>query len=141
MYTSDAVKRFVALCRAFTRLSNARESVSGVPVYTSHAGISARQRAPESVAPDATKFNSAELSRFTPAIQSIMYRCHELSLQRIKLAITSVSWPLGNQLVASGSQRARDHGQTAGVTPRVKLSFSILSPFSIHLIDFIPIDS
>ena len=50
VYTSDGVKRFVALCRAFTRLSNARESVGGVPVYTSHVGISARQRAPESVA-------------------------------------------------------------------------------------------
>ena len=35
---------------ALSRLSNARESVSGVPVYTSHAGISARQCAPESVA-------------------------------------------------------------------------------------------
>ena len=43
-------RRRQALCRAFTRLSNARESVSGVPVYTSHADISARQRAPESVA-------------------------------------------------------------------------------------------
>ena len=43
-------RRRQALCRASTRLSNAYESVSGVPVYTSHAGISARQRAPESVA-------------------------------------------------------------------------------------------
>ena len=43
-------RRRQALCRAFTSLSNARESVSGVPVYTSHAGISARQRAPESAA-------------------------------------------------------------------------------------------
>ena len=50
VYTSNGVKRFVALCRALSRLSNARESVSGVPVYTSHAGISARQRAPESAA-------------------------------------------------------------------------------------------
>ena len=134
-------RRRQALCRAFTRLSNARESVSGVPDYTSHAGISARQRAPESAstharkrgaAPYATKFNSAELSRFTPAIQPIMYRCRELSLQRIELAITSVSSLLGNQFVASGSQRGRDHGQRAVVTPRVKLSFSFLSPFSIY---------
>ena len=35
-------------------------------------------------AQDATKFNSVELSRFTLAIQPIMYRCHELSLQRIE---------------------------------------------------------
>ena len=136
-------RRRQALCRAFTRLSNARESVSGVPVYTSHArhqraSTRARKRG---AAQDATKFNSAELSRFTPAIQPIMYRCHELSLQRIELAITSVSSLLGNQLVASESQRARDHGQRAVVNPRVKLSFSFLSPFSIHYIDFIPIDS
>ena len=44
---------------------------------------------------------------------------------------------MGNQLVTSGSQRGRDQGQRAVVTPRVKLSFSFLSPFSIHLIDFI----
>ena len=125
-------RRRQALCRALSRLSNARESVSGVPVYTSHAGISAHQRAPESAAPYATKFNSAELSRFTPAIQPIMYRCQELSLQQIELAITSVSSLLGNQLVAPESQRARDHGQRAVATLRVKLSFSFLSPFSIH---------
>ena len=135
-------RRRQALCRALTRLSNARESVSGVPVYTSHAGISASTRARKrGAAQDATKFNSAELSRFTPAIQPIMYRCQELSLQRIELAITSVSSLLGNQLVASGSQRACGHGQRTVATPRVKLSFSFLSPFSIHWIDFILIDS
>ena len=69
----------------------------------------------------------------TPAIQPVMYRCHELSLQRIELAITSVSSLLGNQLVAPESQRARDHGQRAVVTSRVELSFSFLYPFSIHL--------
>ena len=138
-------RRRQELCRAFPRLSNAHESVSGVPVYTSHAGISARQRVRKrGAAQDATKFNIAELSRFTPANQPIMYWCHELSLQRLELAITSVSSLLGNQLVASGSQRGRDHGQRAVVTPRVKLCFSFLSPFSIHLIYFIkksPIDS
>ena len=57
-------------------------------------------------------------------------RCHELSVQRIELAITSVSSPLANQLVASESQQARDYGQRAVVTPRVKLTFSFLSRFS-----------
>ena len=46
---------------------------------------------------------------------------------------------LANQLVASESQRARDHGQSAVVTPRVNLSFSFMSRFSRHLTDFIPI--
>ena len=55
--------------------------------------------------------------------------------------ITSVSSLLANQLVASKSQRARDHGQSTVVTPRGNLSFSFLSHFSRHLIDFIPIDS
>ena len=67
------------------------------------------------------------------------YRCHKLSLQRIELAITSVSSLLANQLTAPESQRARDHGQSAVVTPQVKRSFAFLSRFSRHLIDFIPI--
>ena len=137
-------RRRQALCRAFTRLSNARESVSGVPVYTSHVGIRARQRAPESVArrqmqQSSTVLNFRASRQRTPAILPIMYRCHELSLQRIELALTSVSSMLGNRLVASESQRASDHGQRAVATPRVKLSF--LSPFSIYLINFIHIDS
>ena len=93
-------------------------------------------------AQDATKFN--RLSRFTPANSSNSAnhtRCHELSLQRIELAIRSVSSLLGNQLVASESQRACDHGQRTVVTLPVKLSDSFLSPFSRHSIDFIPIDS
>ena len=94
------------------------------------ARVNARQKARRGAALDATKFNSAELSRFTSAIQPIMYRCQELSLQRIELVITSVSSLLGNQLVATWSQRACDHGQRAVATPRVKLSFSFLSPFS-----------
>ena len=138
VYTSDAVKRFVALCRSFTRLSNARESISGVYFPHRHQRASTRARK-RGATQDVTKFNSAELSRFTPAIQPLMYRCHELSLQRIELAIMSVSSLLGNQLVASGSQRTRDHGQRAVVTPQVKLSFSFPSPFSIHLIYFRPI--
>ena len=44
-------------------------------------------------------------------------------------------------LNASGSQRARDHGQSAVVTPRANLGFLFLSRFSRHLIDFIPVDS
>ena len=146
VYTSDGVKRFVALCRAFTRLSNARESVNGVPVYTSHGAVSARQRASESVArrqmqQSSTVLNFRASRQRTPAILPIMYRCHELSLQRIELALTSVSLILGNQLVASESQRASDHGQRAVVTPRVKLSLSFLSPFSRYLINFIHKDS
>ena len=97
------------------------------------------QRAPESVArrkmlQSPTVLNFRALRQRTPAIQPIMYQCHELSLQRIELAITSVSSLLRNQLVASESQRARGHGQTAVVTTRVKLSFSFLSPFSIYSI-------
>ena len=132
--------------RAFTRLSNARESVNGVPVYTSHGAVSARQRASESVArrqmqQSSTVLNFRASRQRTPAILPIMYRCHELSLQRIELALTSVSSILGNQLVASESQRASDHGQRAVVTPRVKLSLSFLSPFSRYLINFIHKDS
>ena len=40
---------------------------------------------------------------------------------------TSVSSLQANQLVASESQRARDHGQSASLTPPVNLSFSFLS--------------
>ena len=51
----------------------------------------------------------------------------------IELAITSVSSLLPNQLVESELQRARDHGQRAVMTPRVTLSFSFLSRFSVGL--------
>ena len=51
--------------------------------------ISARQRAWESVA--RRKMLLSRFSPRTPAIQPIMYRCHELSLQRIDHAITSES--------------------------------------------------
>ena len=127
VYTSDGVKRFVALSRA----SRMRVKALAAYLFILPTPSSARARK-RGAAPYATKFNSAELSRFTPSIQPIMYRCQELSLQRIELAITSVSSLLGNQLVASGSQRACDHGQRAVATLRVKLSFSFLSPFSIH---------
>ena len=68
----------------------------GVSVYTFHAGISARQRARESVArremlQSSTMLNFHALRQRTQAIQPIIYRCHELSLQRIDLAITSES--------------------------------------------------
>ena len=46
VYTSDAVKRCVALSRA----SQMRVKALAAYLFTSHAGISARQRAPESVA-------------------------------------------------------------------------------------------
>ena len=96
-------RRRQALWHAFIRLSNAYESVSGVSVYTFHARhqrASTRERK-RSSAQDATKFNSVEFSRFTPrtpAIQPTMYRCHELSLQRIELAITSVNSLVTKQL-------------------------------------------
>ena len=102
-----------------------------------HQRASTRVRK-RSSAQDAAKFNSVELSRFTPrtpAIQPIMYRCHEFSLQRIELAITSVSSLVTNQFVASDSQRARNHSQSSVVTPRVNMSFSFISRFSRHLID------
>ena len=59
---------------------------------TPGASTRARKR---SSAQDATKFNGA--------IQPIIYRCHEFSLQRIDLAITSGSshWPI------SSSHRSR----------------------------------
>ena len=101
-----------------------------------HQRTSTRVRK-RSSAQDATKFNSVELSRFTPrtpAIQPIMYRCHAFRLQRIELAITLVSSLVINQLVPSDSQRPRDHGQSSVVTPRVNLSFSFMSRFSRHLI-------
>ena len=104
-------RRHQALCRA----SQMRMKALAAYLFILPTPASARVRK-RGAAQDATKFNSAELSRFTPAIQPIMYRCHKLSLQWIELAITSVSSLLGNQLIASGSQRARDHGQRAVVT-------------------------
>ena len=69
--------------------------------------------------------------------QTKQYRCLELSLQRIELAITSVRSLLANHLVAFESQRACDHDQSVVVTPRVNLSFSSLYRFSRQFIDFI----
>ena len=89
VYTFDAVKRFDTLSYA----SQMRiKSFSGVSVYTFHAGISLRQRARESVArrkmlQSSTVLNFHALRQRTQAIQPIIYRCHELSLQRIDLAI------------------------------------------------------
>ena len=80
----------------------------GVSVYTLHAGISARQRAREksSSAQDATKFNGAELSRFTPANAS--NSANHLPVSRIEFAADrSCNYvrelALDNQLVASES--------------------------------------
>ena len=93
VYTFDAVKRFDTLSYA----SQMRiKAFCGVSVYTFHAGISARQRARESVArrkmlQSSTVLNFHALRQRTQAIQPIIYRCHELSLQRIDLAITSQS--------------------------------------------------
>ena len=93
VYTFDAVKRFDTLSYA----SQMRiKAFCGVSVYTFHAGISARQRARESVArrkmlQSSTVLNFHALRQRTQAIQPIIYRCHELSLQRIDLAITSKS--------------------------------------------------
>ena len=93
VYTFDAVKRFDTLSYAAQMRIKA---FCGVSVYTFHAGISARQRARESVArrkmlQSSTVLNFHALHQRTPAIQPIIYRCHELSLQRIDLAITSES--------------------------------------------------
>ena len=106
VYTFDAVKRFDTLSYA----SQMRiKAFCGVSVYTFHAGISARQRARESVArrkmlQSSTVLNFHALRQRTQAIQPIIYRCHELSLQRIDLAITSESSHcMDNQLVASES--------------------------------------
>ena len=76
----------------------------GVSVYTFHAGISARQRARESVA--ATKFNGAELSRFTPA--NANPSANHLPVSRIEFAADrSCNYvrklAQDNQLVASES--------------------------------------
>ena len=93
VYTFDAVKRFDTLSYA----SQMRiKAFCGVSVYTFHAGISARQRARESVArrkmlQSSTVLNFHALRQRTQAVQPIIYRCHELSLQRIDLAITSES--------------------------------------------------
>ena len=83
----------------------------GVSVYTFHAGISARQRARVNVyiyssARDATKFNSAELSRFTPA--NARNSANHLPVPRIEFAADrSCNYvrelALDNQLVASES--------------------------------------
>ena len=68
-------RRRQALCRAFTRLSNVRESVSGVPVYTSDAGISARQRAPESVARRHNMLQSSTVLNFRASRQQFIQSC------------------------------------------------------------------
>ena len=82
VYTFDAVKRFDTLSYA----SQMRiKAFCGVSVYTFHAGISARQRARESVArremlQSSTVLNFHALRQRTQAIHPIIYRCHELSL-------------------------------------------------------------
>ena len=58
--------------------------------------------------------------------------------ERSDLAITSL---LANQPVASESECARDHCQSAAVTLQVNLSFSFLSHVSRQSIDFLTIDS
>ena len=112
----------------------------GVSVYTFHAGISARQRARESVArremlQSSTVLNFHALRQRTQAIQPIIYRCHELSLQRIDLAITSEN----SHGTISSWRRSRKAHVIAVVTLLVKLRFSFLSRFSGHSIEFIPI--
>ena len=93
VYTFDAVKRF----DTFSYASQMRiKAFCGVSVYTFHVGISARQRARERVArrkmlQSSTVLNFHALRQRTQAIQPIIYRCNELSLQRIDLAITSES--------------------------------------------------
>ena len=57
------------------------KAFSGVSVYTFHAGISARQRARESVA---RRKMRAELSRFTPANAS--HSANHLPVSRIEFA-------------------------------------------------------
>ena len=95
VYTFDAVKRFDTLSYA-SQMRRPIKAFCGVSVYTFHAGISARQRARESVArrkmlQSSTVLNFHALRQRTQAIQPIIYRCHELSLQRIDLSITSES--------------------------------------------------
>ena len=105
VYTFDAVKRFDTLSYA----SQMRiKAFCGVSVYTFHAGISARQRARESVArrkmlQSSTVLNFHALRQRTQAIQPIIYRCHELSLQRIDIAVTSES----SQWTISSWRRSR----------------------------------
>ena len=100
-----------------------------------------------------TVLNFHALRQRTQAIQPIIYRCHELSLQRIDLAITSESshWTFSSwhrsqrpsrkfRRSLSQSSSARDRGQSAVVTMRVKLRLSFLSRLSKHSIYFIPIE-
>ena len=112
VYTFDAVKRFDTLSYASqTRI----KAFCGVSVYTFHAGISARQRARESVArrqmlQSSTLLNFHALRQRTQAIQPIIYRCHELSLQRIDLAIT----PESSHWTISSWRRSRKAHVIAG---------------------------
>ena len=87
-------RRRQALWHAFIRFSNAYKSVlRRICLYFSRRH-QRRQRARESVArrkmlQSSTVLNFHALRQRTQAIQPIIYRCHELSLQRIDLAITS----------------------------------------------------
>ena len=105
VYTFDAVKRFDTLSYASQMRAKAFCAVS---VYTFHAGISARQRTRKSVArrkmlQSSTALNFSALRQRKQAIQPIIYRCHELSLQRIDVAITSVN----SNWLFSWSRRSR----------------------------------
>ena len=85
--------------------------------------------------------NFRALRQRTPAIQPIVYRCHELIEFAADRSCNYTSeLALVNQLVASEWQSAREHGERAVVTARVKLSCPFLSRFSGHLIDFILMD-
>ena len=67
-------------------------------------------------------------------------RCRGLQLSQIELSNeSSLYWPI----IVGYSERARDQLQRAAVTPKVNLSFSFVSRFSIHvgLIAFIAVES
>ena len=136
---SSALSRFAALSRASEMRVKALAAYLFILPTAPSARVNARQKAWRGA-----RSNTVQQCR-TFALHA-SNSANRVPVSRIEFAADRAcnyvsELALVNQLVASWSQRARDHGQRAVVTPRVKLSFSFLSPFSIHLIDFIPTDS
>ena len=61
------------------------------------------------------------------------HRCHGLSLQRIDIAITSVTPLLANRSVQSETERGRDQCQSVAMTRPVNLRYSFLYRVARHL--------
>ena len=76
-------------------------------------------------AQDATKFNNAELSRFSLANSN--NAANNVPATRIEFTADRACIYVSERATGQSAQRVRVHGQSAVVTPQVNLSFSFLT--------------